>query len=66
MKKVNIVNETCCKCLGVDLLKLIYSIAYRQKATDVIISKCTYNRWAEVTLLKSGTTIERNFYVGLM
>lgn len=65
MAKVRVENYTSCRCVGVDLLKAIYAAAYRLQATDVVINKVRYNRWAEVELFEDGNAIDWHYDVNV-
>jgi hypothetical protein len=56
-RKINLINDTSCACIGVNLRKAIYAVAEKAEATDVIIDKVFYNKWAKITLFKNGTRI---------
>ena len=56
-RKINLINDTSCACIGVNLRKAIYSVSEKAEATDVIIDKVFYNKWAKIALFKSGTCI---------
>lgn len=66
MRRMRVENNTCCRCVGVDLLKAIYSTMGRLSATDAVINKCRYNKWAEIELFENGNAISWNYnvYVG--
>lgn len=64
-RKVCVVNETSCRCVGVQLLKAVYAAAYRLYATDVVINKVRYNKWAEVELYERGNCIDRHYSVNV-
>lgn len=65
MARVRIENNTCCKCVGVDLLKAVYAAAYRLEATDVVINKVKYNRFAEIELFNHGDAIDWHYNVSI-
>lgn len=46
--KIKFVN--LCGNLGKDLINAIYSAAYRLEATEVIVNKAKYNKYADIQL----------------
>lgn len=65
MSRKHVENYTSCQCVGVDLLKAIYAAMYRLDATDAVINKIRYNRWAEVELFNHGDAIDWHYQVNV-
>lgn len=57
-RRMHVENYTSCKCVGVDLLKAIYATMAKLDATDAVINKCKYNKWAEIELFENGNAID--------
>lgn len=65
MSRKYVENNTCCRCVGVDLLKAIYAAMNRLDATDAVINKCKYNEWAEIELFQNGNAIDWHYNVSV-
>jgi len=62
-KKLEIINLS--GNIGKELIKKIYSAAYRLEATQVIIKKSKYNRFAVVELHCKDGCIDWNYTVSI-
>ena len=51
--------------LGSDLIKAIYSAAYRLEADEIVVNKSIYGRYADVALFDGGNCIEWHYIVSL-
>jgi hypothetical protein len=57
MKKINVSNISANSNLGKELYKAIYSVACSLDATDVVVTKSSYNKYAELQLYDSNDCI---------
>lgn len=62
-RKINLANDTSCACIGVNLRKAIYATAEKLCATDVVINKVVYDKWAQVELFEHGHCIDWKYEV---
>lgn len=63
--KIKIENLSKCSFLGKDLIKKIYAAAYKLDATDVIVNKAKYNRYAECELFENGNCIDWHYEINV-
>ena len=63
MAKINLVNLS--GNLGNELIKAIYTVAYRLEATEVIVNKAKYNRYADVQLNCADGCIDWHYQVNV-
>ena len=61
--KPQLTNCTKFQFIGKDLLKAVMREAYSLEATDVIINKVRYNKWAEVELRYYNNCIARDYSI---
>lgn len=63
MAKINLINLS--GNLGNELIKAIYSVAYKLEATEVIVNKAKYNRYADIQLNCADNCIDWHYKVNL-
>ena len=51
--------------LGNDLIKAIYAAAYRLEATEIVVNKAKYNRYADIGLFCEDGCIAWHYSVNL-
>jgi len=60
---MKITNCTKYQFIGKNLLKAVMREAYSLEATEIIINKARYNKWAEVELYEDGNCIVREYSI---
>jgi len=60
---MKITNCTKYQFIGKNLLKAVMREAYSLEATEIIINKARYNKWAEVDLYEDGNCIVREYSI---
>lgn len=63
--KIKIENLSKCSFLGKDLIKKIYAATYKLDATDVVVNKAKYNKYAECELFKNGNCIDWHYEINV-
>ena len=63
--KVNVENLSKVSFLGKDLIKAIYSTAYRLEANYVVVNKARYNMYAEVELYENDNCIDWKYGISV-
>lgn len=63
--KLNVENLSKVSFLGKDLIKKIYTVAYRLEANYVVVNKARYNMYAEVELYEDDNCISWKYDISI-